>query len=108
MLQKVNYFDAHSHLHSDFFNEKEDGQKIVEKMAEKNIFSVIIGVDFLDSKKAFEMAQKNDNLFCSIGQHPVDNLTEIFDEKKYQKILDDDNQKNKKIVCIGECGLDYF
>lgn len=77
-------------------------------MFKENIFSVIIGVDFEDSKKAVKMASKNKNLFCSIGQHPVDNETEIFNQKKYQEILDKDKKGKNKIVCVGECGLDYF
>jgi Tat protein secretion system quality control protein TatD with DNase activity len=109
MLEEIKYFDIHSHLHSSFFNEKEDGQKVAEEMVSKNIFSIIIGVDFLDSKKAIEMSNKNKNLFCSIGQHPLDApLGEAFDDKEYQIILDKDKKSEKKVVCIGECGLDYF
>ena len=76
-IHNIKYFDAHSHLHSDFFNKKEDGQKIAEEMFEKGICSTVIGVDFSDSKDAVMLAQKNENLYCSIGQHPLDNPTEI-------------------------------
>jgi TatD DNase family protein len=108
--KKISYFDTHSHIHSDFFNQKQSGQEVVDKMAEENIFSVVIGVDLGDSKQALEMASKNENIFCSIGQHPVDNETEFFDEEKYQNILDKDREDSgqKKVVCVGECGLDYF
>ena len=76
MIEKIKYFDAHSHLHSSFFNEKENGQIVAEKMLEQGIYSTIIGVDFSDSKKAVKMAQKNENLFCSIGIHPADEKKE--------------------------------
>ena len=75
-------------------------------MAKEKIYSIVVGVDFKDSKKAVQMAEKSENIFCSIGQHPVDNMNEVFEEEKYQEILDKDIKKN--IVCIGECGLDYF
>jgi len=109
-INKIKYFDAHSHLHSDFFNKKENGQEVAEKMADEGICSTIIGVDFVDSEKAVQMAQKNENLFCAIGQHPLDNPSEIWDEKKYQKLIYEDNteqeilnifEKNKhKTICV--------
>jgi len=41
----------------------------------------------------------------SIGQHPVDNKSEVFDVDFYQNLYDTNKEK---IICIGECGLDYY
>ena len=116
--KKINFFDIHCHIHSQDYADKKEREFLYKKLLEKKIFANLIGVDFKDSKKAFEIASEKENFFCSMGQHPVDNEIEVFEEKKYQEILDKDAEKTnadnkvfpaqKKIICIGECGLDYF
>ncbi len=100
---KINYFDAHSHPHD--FKLKEEREKILKQMKNLGVFTIAIGTDKKESLEALNLAKNNENIFCSIGQHPVDNKTEIFDENFYQKILD---ENKNKAVCIGECGLDYY
>lgn len=98
-----NYFDIHSHLTEKRFDAVRDD--IAQEMLEKGIGTISIGVDQSESQSAVAFAQKHPNVYASIGQHPVDNKTELFDLNFYQNLLD----KNKeKIVCIGECGLDYY
>ncbi len=98
-MQEINYFDIHSHLHSDFF--QKDTETIIKEMKKKKIWTISVGVNFNDSKKAIALSQKHTNIFATIGIHPTEK--ETFDEKKFQKLLDN----NEKIVGIGECGLDY-
>jgi TatD DNase family protein len=52
---------------------------------------------------AVELAKKHDNLFACIGLHPADNASEVFDYEKYSEL-----GSNKRVVAIGECGLDYY
>ena len=99
MVEKK-YFDIHSHLHSDFF--KENNTAVIEEMKEKGFWTISVGVDFEDSKKAVELAEKNKNIFATIGIHPTEK--ENFNEEKFQKLL----ESSKKIVGIGECGLDFY
>ena len=49
-------------------------------------------------KKAVELTRKYENIYCAIGVHPneADKFTEFPD------LLND-----KKVVALGECGLDY-
>lgn len=98
------YFDIHSHIAEDDFRGVRE--EIISQMKESQIGTITIGVDFESSKQASGLASKHENIFCSIGQHPVDNKTEIFDEEKYQELLDSEQGEN--IKCIGECGLDYY
>lgn len=105
MLEKIKmtfeYFDIHSHLY--FKDYDKDREEEIEKMKKAKIGTITIGTDFDSSKLAVEMAEKHSNLFACIGQHPADlNKDSIFDERL--KTLTD----NKKVVAIGECGLDYF
>lgn len=93
-------FDAHTHLNLDDYNS--DRETILSHLHENSIGAVIIGVDFETSKRACDIAKSYPNLFAGIGLHPVDNPTEVFSDKFLPLAQD------SKVVCIGECGLDYF
>ena len=95
------YFDIHSHIYfPDFDLDRIDE---IKKIQEAKIGTITIGTDFVTSQKSIQIAEENKNFFASIGQHPGDLLQDsVFDERL--KDLAD----NKKVVAIGECGLDYF
>lgn len=98
---KFEYFDIHSHLY--FPEYDKDREHEIEKMKKAKIGTITIGTDFQSSSWAIEMAEKHHNLFACIGQHPADlDNDSIFDERLR------DLADNKKVVAIGECGLDYF
>lgn len=97
-MKKIKLFDTHSHLHSDFF--KDDVEDILSKMKEESVWTISVGVSLDDSKKAVKMSE-NDNIYSSVGIHPTEK--EIFKPEEFQKLINN----NKKIVAVGECGLDY-
>ncbi len=96
-----NYFDIHSHIYfPDFDADREDE---ILKLQEHNIATITVGVDFETSEKAVRLAETHDNIFASVGMHPDDVIVgSIFDEKITTLA------EHSKVVCIGECGLDYF
>lgn len=68
-----------------------------------------VGVDLKRSRKSIEIAKKHKSIYVSVGLHP-DNFVERGThnvernwKEKLKKLA-----KNKKVVAIGECGLDYF
>ncbi|MDB5259811.1 MAG: sec-independent protein translocase protein TatD DNase family protein [Candidatus Nomurabacteria bacterium] len=97
------FFDIHSHLHDKSFDEDRD--YIIDDMKNKNIGTILVGSDITESKKAVALAELHDNLYATVGLHPTDNMEEIFHEhiSEYKELL-----KSKKVVAIGECGLDYY
>ena len=95
------YIDIHSHLNLDQFNE--DREEVIQKLKDNNITTITVGDNYLSSKFACELADRHDNLYACIGLHPSEVLVEEFN---YQKMFD--LAQNKKVVAIGECGLDYF
>ena len=97
----LNYFDVHSHPHDKAFDA--DREEILSEMKKKGVGTIAIGTDQEESKKAFELALSHDNVYASVGLHPADNVTEEFDYVFYKELA-----QNKKVVAIGECGLDYF
>ncbi len=93
------YFDIHSHLSFPDYNA--DREEIISGMKKSKIGTISVGVDFDTSKKEIELAEKHENIFACVGQHP-ENLPGGFDERISELA------KNPKVVAIGECGLDYF
>jgi TatD DNase family protein len=98
---EIKYFDVHSHLNLSQFDE--DREEVIQKLKDKNIYTITVGADYKSSLLAVELADKHENLYAAVGLHPSDVFIEEFN---YEKILD--LAQNKKVVAIGECGLDYF
>lgn len=95
------YFDAHSHLY--FPDYDEDREEEIQKMKKAKIGTICVATDFASSKKVIDLAEKHENIFACIGQHPSDLTINSVFEEKLQKLAE-----HKKVVAIGECGLDYF
>lgn len=95
------FIDIHSHLHDKAFND--DREKVLQDMKEYGVCSITVGTDLAMSKEAVALAEKHTNLYATIGLHPADNVTEEFDKEAFEALL----LKSKKIVAVGECGLDY-
>ncbi len=96
------FIDIHSHLHDTAYDEDRD--TVIQDMKEYGVCSITVGTDLLMSKDAVALAEQHSNLYATIGLHPADNVTEVFDKGAFEELL----LKSKKIVAIGECGLDYY
>ena len=96
------FFDVHTHI-----NDKQydiDREAVIARALEVGVGMVQVGTDFDMSKKAIELAEKYENVYATVGLHPTDNKKENFDFGAYKKLV----LSSKKVVAIGECGLDYF
>ena len=93
--------DTHAHLNfKDFENDRE---KIVGQCLDNDIWLINVGVDYESSKEVTELAEKYDKgVYASIAIHPHTVGKEDFDLNKFKEL-----GKNKKVVAIGETGLDY-
>lgn len=97
----TNYIDAHSHIHDTAFDEDRD--QVVSDMRAQGFATITVGTDLIESGKAIVCAEKYDNVWATVGVHPVDNRNEEFDKENYRTLL-----QHPKVVALGECGLDYF
>ncbi|MFC1615640.1 TatD family hydrolase [Patescibacteria group bacterium] len=98
------FIDTHAHLTFDEY--KEDLDRVVEKMLSFGVKKVINnGYDIESSKQAVELANKYDCMYAALGLHPYD-AEEVSDDlmKEWENLI----KENKKIVAIGETGLDYY
>jgi TatD DNase family protein len=96
---KIKYFDIHSHVESEKFDI--DREEVISRMQDEGVFTITVGTDLEDSKKAVRVAENHENIFASIGLHPTDSK-EDFKEEDYIDLV-----KNPKVVAIGECGLEF-
>jgi TatD DNase family protein len=80
-----------------------DREGILTSMREKSVATIVIGTDILESEKAVILADTEGNVWASVGLHPADNIYEEFNYELYKNLAE-----HKKVVAIGECGLDYF
>ena len=95
------YFDIHSHLY--FPDYDKDREEEIKKIKEARIGTITVGTDFQSSQKAIELADAHSSLFACIGMHPGDLDTDSIFDPKLESLC-----QNKKVVAIGETGLDYF
>lgn len=96
----MKYFDAHCHIQFPPYDT--DREALLASMKEEGVSGLIVGVDKDSSEKAIALADGK-TLFASVGLHPNDTPSEVFDEEVYEGLA-----RDPKVVAIGECGLDYF
>ncbi len=103
-MEELKYIDTHSHIHfSDFDADREE---MMARMQEQGVGTIAIGTDLETSRQVLELASKHSNIWACIGLHPNDH-DEDFNKDSYKKLLAGYGD-DKKLVAIGECGLDYF
>lgn len=94
-----------THCHLNFHSFEKDFNEVIKRAFDKGVEKIInVGTSLESSQKAVELSEKYDNLYAIVGIHPhhADKLENGW-EKELEKIA-----KNKKVVAIGEIGLDYF
>ncbi|MCR5147269.1 MAG: TatD family hydrolase [Clostridia bacterium] len=120
-------FDNHAHYNDEKFDL--DREEIIKKIYESGVTKFICaGYSLESSKKALEIANSYDFIYTTAGISPNDIPGKIQDEdlqgksdKEKEKLFTEsiqivDNQlqeieklaKNKKVLAIGEIGLDYY
>lgn len=97
------FIDTHAHLNFDpFFN---DVEPFIERAILNGVEKIIVpSVDIQSSEKSLILSEKYDGIFSAVGIHPHDSEKA---NNNYLKILEEFS-KNKKVVAIGEIGLDYY
>lgn len=95
--------DSHAHLAWDSF--QEDRNDVIARAFDSGISQIVqAGVDFVSFPESVKIAESFSNIFNGIGLHPHEAKHWAGDSADYVR----DAFKNKKVVAIGECGLDYY
>jgi len=111
--------DTHSHLNFKAYDNDRD--EVIKRAQKEGVVCIDVGTKYETSKRAVELAEKYEGIYAAIGMHPIHIKTDLlklkmdeeegafaplgeeFDKEKYKELA-----KSKKVVAIGEIGLDYY
>lgn len=99
--EEINLFDTHCHLNS--LQNISIDEAITNARNNNVVLINNICTNLTEAKKIIETSNKYKNVFCSVGHHPeeVEKISiELEDILTY-------TTANKKVIAIGETGLDY-
>lgn len=96
-------FDTHAHVDEKRFDADRD--EVLARMREANMLCVCVGADMESSAASIALAHREAGIYASVGVHP-------HDAKRFR---DEDVDtlsrwltEEKKVVALGEIGLDYY
>ena len=95
--------DTHMHL----YDNKYDGirEEVIDEALSMGVKKMIaVGFDYTSSVEAIKLANTYDFIYAAIGLHP----SEVEKENDHNLSWIYELAKNKKVVAIGEIGLDYY
>lgn len=112
--------DSHAHLNFNAY--KDDADEVIRRSLDNNVWVVNVGSQYETSKRAAEIAESYpEGVYVAVGLHPIhlssgifktkidkeeiefETREEVFDYQKYKDLA-----QSKKVVAIGEIGLDYY
>jgi len=134
---EVELVDTHAHLNFDAFEKDADevirrcldgstgASTELSRMSSPQVWMINVGSHYESSQKAIEIAQKYpEGVYAAIGLHPINLDTGLmrmkkdeiegcrfereFDYEKYKKLALSGVEGSKKVIAIGEIGLDYY
>lgn len=94
-----------SHCHLDFDDFEEDLEEIILRAKENGVTTILNAGNNIDElDKQLELSEKYPFIYTAVGVHP-------HNASEYEHITAQDfieQTVHKKVVGIGECGLDYY
>ena len=128
----MEYFDTHAHYDDEKF--EEDREEVLKNIYNAGVTKCInMGCDVESSKKAIAIAESHEFIYAGVGLHPeeipqdkaelcktISQIKElaIQNQKKDNEIINNEKTNGnrigeettncKKVVAIGEIGLDYY
>ena len=111
-----------THAHVNFIDFKSDSKEVIKRALDENIWIINVGAESKTSERAVKMAEEyKEGVYAAIGLHPSHLVEQDVEYKENEEIVKYKSKpeefdydfylnlaKNKKVVGIGECGLDYF
>jgi len=120
MENKNLLIDTHAHVNFNDF--KDDSREVIKRALDENIWMINVGAEKKTSERAVKMAEEyKEGVYAAIGLHPSHLVEQDVEYKENEEIVKYKSKpeefdygfylnlaKNKKVVGIGECGLDYY
>lgn len=107
MKKSSEIFDTHAHLCDAAFDDEREA--IIADLGAHGVGAFTeIGFDLPSSRAALALAERYPQVYAAVGFHP-DHSDHLRDEdvETLRKMVENDAGTRKKIVAIGEIGLDY-
>ncbi len=109
-------FDTHSHVQFKAFDDDRD--EVILRCENEGVMLNTVGTQKSTSQAAVDLAEKYEHVYASVGLHPIQKYVipvkeedtsftargEVFDFDFYDKLV----SSSKKVIAIGETGLDKF
>lgn len=119
-MKDYRYIDTHAHVNINAF--QEDSEAVILRCKEEGVMMINVGTQQDTSKRAVELAEQFNHCYAIVGLHPVHTSASYHDESELGENMKGftsrgeefdpgfyrDLAKNKKVVALGECGLDYY
>lgn len=90
--------DTHAH----FIMGEDNFEEFIDEMQDNII--IVSGTDTKTNKEVLTLCQNNKNIYGTLGLHPTE-LANITDD---DLLFIEKNLNNKKIIAVGEIGLDFY
>ena len=96
------FIDSHCHISREDY---ENIDKVVKSAKEAGVsYLIVSGYDIKNNKEVINIANRYDNIYLSIGFHPSE--ANVITDNDINN-LKEQIKNNKKVIAIGEIGLDY-
>ena len=103
----MEYFDTHAHYDDEKF--EGDREEVLRRIYNAGVTKCInMGCDIKSSEKAIEIANSHKFIYAAVGLHPEEIPQEEEEMLKTISQIKGLATQNKKVVAIGEIGLDYY
>ena len=97
-------FESHAHYDDEAFND--DRGELLNKLPQNGIDYVVnVGASMETTKSSIALAAQYDYIYAAVGVHPSETAPLNEEFIQYMK---DEALHNKKVVAVGEIGLDYY
>ena len=106
-------FDTHAHYFDRRFEGEVDGaDRILSEIMPRPVSTIInVGTNLENSMRAIEQAAGYDGMYAAVGIHPEDchyiDHVEVACEQLSELLGTPESRADRKIVALGEIGLDY-
>src|SRR3989344_5879915 len=109
-------FDAHTHIQFPIYDSTR--KDVLRRASDAHVKMLAVGTQYSTSKAAIELSlEYPHDVWASLGFHPShldkewhhdrneqkENEKELFDARAFSALA-----SHKRVIAIGECGLDYF
>lgn len=101
------WIDTHCHV----YDERTPGgadASLAQALAHDVAKAIVIGTDATTTAQAISIAERNPNAWATVGLHPHEAKFGVDSIRSFVDGLTSAELAKKKIVAIGECGLDYY